>query len=95
MERGDSAFAGELLMTCEICGDETLPCKCAFEPGVEIEILSQKDCNHGCTFDADAARGLSAPEVRERWPRFFGLCPTCGYEGIYYASREHYYSGDW
>jgi hypothetical protein len=35
-------------------------------------------------------------EIRKRWPRLFGKCPLgCGYEGIYYASREHYAAGDW
>jgi hypothetical protein len=79
-------------MTCEICGDATSPCKCDFSPGVEVDVFV---CDHGVTFDPEAARGLPAAEVRERWPRFFGTCPTCGWEGIAYASREHYYSGDW
>lgn len=35
-------------------------------------------------------------EVRKRWPRLFGVCPRgCGYNGIAYASYEHYLSGDW
>lgn len=37
-----------------------------------------------------------AAEVRRRWPRLDGPCPLgCGYNGIYYASYEHYISGDW
>ena len=55
----------------------------------------QRECNHGCTFDEDAARGLSANEVRRRWPRFHGICSECGYRGIYYASAMQYISGDW
>ena len=56
----------------------------------------QTECNHGVTFDAEAARGLSSFEVRTRWPRLFGRCPLgCGYSGVYYASTEHYISGDW
>lgn len=53
-------------------------------------------CDHGVSFDWDAARGLGAEEVRRRWPRLFGLCPKgCGYRGIAYASIAHYICGDW
>jgi hypothetical protein len=35
-------------------------------------------------------------EVRARWPRLHGKCPLgCGFEGIAYASSEHYIMGDW
>jgi len=35
-------------------------------------------------------------EIRRRWPRLCGPCPKgCGYNGIYYASWEHYTMGDW
>jgi len=38
----------------------------------------------------------AAKKIRERWPRLYGACPLgCGYVGIYYASSEHYYMGDW
>lgn len=54
------------------------------------------DCDHGVTFDIVAARGLSALKVREKWPRGFGNCPKgCGFNGIAYASYEHYLYGDW
>ncbi len=34
--------------------------------------------------------------VRERFPRLEGVCPKgCGFNGIAYASTEHYYAGDW
>lgn len=49
---------------------------------------------HHSTFDAEAARGLSVQEIRKRWPRWAGTC-ECGYNGIYYASWEHYIAGDW
>ena len=53
-------------------------------------------CNHGITFDEEAAKGLSASEVKKRWPRLSATCPKgCGYNGIYYASYMHYLSGDW
>jgi hypothetical protein len=53
------------------------------------------ECNHGVTFDPEAARDLSADEVRRRWPRFSGFCFRCGFSGIFYASFEHYVAGDW
>ncbi len=56
---------------------------------------NEAECDHGVRFDEDAAKGLTADEVRRRWPRFFGTCPHCGYEGIAYASNVHYYAGDW
>lgn len=54
-------------------------------------------CDHAAAapeFDAEAAEGLSAYEVRLRWPRG-SRCPTCGQTGIFYASFEHYLAGDW
>ena len=55
-------------------------------------------CNHGITFDLEEATRLhlSESQVRKSWPRLFGRCPIgCGYNGIYYASTEHYVWGDW
>lgn len=46
-------------------------------------------------FDEEAAKGLTAHEVRAKWPRFYGECPDCGQRGIYYASYVHYIAGDW
>lgn len=48
-------------------------------------------------FDLDLAStlGLESYEVRNRWPRWFGKCNDCGYEGIRYASFAHYVYGDW
>jgi hypothetical protein len=58
--------------------------------------LKSARCDHGVTFDAEEARGLSVDEVRGRWPRLGGPCPKgCGYTGIYYASWAHYVCGDW
>lgn len=38
----------------------------------------------------------AASKIRKRFPRLCGLCPKgCGYNGIYYASEEHYIAGDW
>jgi hypothetical protein len=35
-------------------------------------------------------------EVRKRFPRLHGKCPKgCGFEGIAYASPEHFGYGDW
>lgn len=55
----------------------------------------QDECDHGVKFDAEVAKNLSAMEVRRLFPRFSGKCEKCGYEGAYYASYEHYLSGDW
>ena len=46
-------------------------------------------------FDEEAATGLTAEEVRKRWPRFSGHCRHCGFYGASYASRWHYIAGDW
>lgn len=38
----------------------------------------------------------TTPEIRKRFPRLCGPCPKgCGYDGIAYASMEHYIYGDW
>lgn len=29
-------------------------------------------CNHGVTFDEEAAKGLDCYEIRARWPRLVG-----------------------
>lgn len=89
----------------------------------------QSKCDHGLTFDKEAAIELlniaqelqneryqnlseeqmqiqamtdfvmgnpAHAEVRARWPRLNGLCPKgCGYNGIAYASADHYIYGDW
>lgn len=49
-------------------------------------------CPNG--FDAVAAKGLDAYEVRRRWPRG-NKCPDCGVAAIFYVSYEHFISGDW
>ncbi len=54
------------------------------------------ECDHGIVFDEAVARGLTAQEIRERFPRLCGPCQKgCGYNGIAYASTTHYRSGDW
>lgn len=53
-------------------------------------------CNHGISFDVNAAKVLDSRLVRLRWPRLTGVCPLgCGYNGTYYASKAHYVYGDW
>lgn len=59
------------------------------------EIADIDKCYHGVRFDPAEAAGLTASEVRRRFPRLDGRCERCGYEGIAYASQEHYYMGDW
>lgn len=46
-------------------------------------------------FDAEAAKGLEAEEVRQRWPRKWSSCRKCGEPCIRYASTDHYIAGDW
>lgn len=54
------------------------------------------ECDHGVSFDEEAAEKLDVPEIRKRWPRLDGTCPKgCGYVGIAYASQAHYIYGDW
>lgn len=58
--------------------------------------MSEKPkCDHGVTFDEEAAKGLTSEEVRKRWPRKKVNCQQCGFSGIEYASYLHYLSGDW
>lgn len=63
-----------------------------------MSLTKKFECKHATvmpTFDYEASKGLSSHEVRQRWPRFWGECPDCHQQLILYASREHYYSGDW
>lgn len=62
------------------------------------EAKGRGECDHAAVtpvFDLDASRGLDEYEVRRRWPRFWGQCPTCLGQVIAYASFEHYIAGDW
>ena len=52
-------------------------------------------CTHGLAFDITKAQGMTAREIRLRWPRLFGKCPHCDYDGIAYATSAHYIMGDW
>lgn len=54
------------------------------------------ECDHGVGFDEDHAKLMDTYEIRRVYPRLNGECPKgCGYVGIAYASKEHYYMGDW
>lgn len=68
----------------ELCADkdDSVPASCthdAVAPVVDHEQLS----------------GMSAEEVRSKFPRFCGTCPQCGETVIAYASFEHFVAGDW
>jgi len=64
--------------------------------GEVVHLRQKPKCDHGVSFDKAAAEGLQPAEVRVRWPRLFGRCPKgCGYNGLYYASLQHYVAGDW
>jgi len=58
----------------------------------------QDKCEHPKlmpAFDEKAARLMTAAQIRRAFPRAYGKCPDCGYEGILYASYAHYIWGDW
>lgn len=60
--------------------------------------LAPPECQHPkCipAFDEAAAQSLNHLEVRNRWPRFCGVCPDCKEQVIAYASTAHYVLGDW
>lgn len=55
-------------------------------------------CTHGIVFDLDNVKRLSlqSQDIKTLYPRLCGTCPLgCGYNGIAYASYEHYIYGDW
>ena len=61
-------------------------------------VSTPSTCQHQrcpVAFDLDAAKGLSAQEVRTRWPRFYGVCFDCLSMVMLYASFEHFVAGDW
>ena len=64
--------------------------------GEKEKIIKGPYCDHGVKFDPEEAKGLDAYEVRKKFPRMWGPCPKgCGFNGIAYASPEHYIAGDW
>jgi hypothetical protein len=46
-------------------------------------------------FSSTLAALSTVEQIRERWPRFDGICPDCSDHVIVYASYEHYVAGDW
>lgn len=46
-------------------------------------------------YEPVAANLMTAFQVRQHFPRFAGECPDCGFDGVIYASFEHYIAGDW
>lgn len=66
----------------------------AVDPPAAVEAKST--CDHGLKFDSVAAKNMTSQQVVAVFPRLFGPCPKgCGFDGIGYASMEHYISGDW
>ena len=60
--------------------------------------MNKKNCDHEkCKpeYDSELAKNMTSIEVRKHFPRFFGKCPDCNEEVIYYASTEHFVMGDW
>lgn len=63
-----------------------------------LDAAREGQCDHeypGPSFDPEEARGMTAAQVRERWPRFYGPCTKCGEHLIAYASYDQYLAGDW
>jgi len=93
---------GELKKTRENVGELTvalLGVKEGHEQKSEV-VLAHIDlhCDHQACwppFDEVKARMMTAAQVREVYPRFVGVCPTCGENVIAYASMNHYHMGDW
>ncbi len=70
-----------------------VPNPVVLEPRAELLAVP---CDHGVKFDPEDADSLSVEEIRELYPRLAGRCPKgCGFEGIAYASKEHFVYGDW
>lgn len=72
----------------------------AYEGATVSDLIQTSDvCEHTnlppVPFDEKASKGLSAPEVRSRWPRLYQICPDCKAGVICYASFRHYIAGDW
>jgi len=61
-----------------------------------VENKPEKPCTHGVYYDRLKAQGMSSEEIQDAYPRLRGECPLgCGFNGIAYASSEHYVMGDW
>jgi hypothetical protein len=68
------------------------------KPVLTLGASDQRGCQHPKLipeFDAAAARKMTSTEVRKTYPRAYGKCPDCGWEGVLYASYEHYVMGDY
>ncbi len=64
----------------------------------KTKAVSQESCTHKSVmpeYDEEAAKGLSAEEIRKRWPRFHGRCPDCNQMVILYACVDQYIMGDY
>ncbi len=58
----------------------------------------KKNCTHAkCMpeFNEEEAEKMTAKQIREKYPRFQGICPDCGEQLIMYASTKQYIYGDY
>lgn len=62
---------------------------------------AQDVCTHGNYFPAEGTAQfkdldkMRATQIRDRYPRFEGTCPLCGWHGIHYASYAQFIYGDY
>lgn len=60
--------------------------------------MEEKECDHDLVvvdFDKEKAANMTVEQLRANYPRFQGICPSCGCLLIKYHSIEHYLMGDW
>lgn len=50
---------------------------------------------HIPVFNAEACRYFSSEQVREKYPRFDGICTLCNHRCIIYANLTHAKAGEW
>lgn len=63
-------------------------------PGVAVD-LSCSHRPHIPVFTSAECRWLSTGKIRDKFPRYEGICTSCKQQIILYASLEHFVVGGW